>query len=223
MTQQILVYGDSLSWGIVPGTRERLPFEQRWPPIMERHLVGAGHQVRVIEDALNGRRTVWDDPFKAGRNGLVGLEQRIEINSPLALVILMLGINDFQTVHQHNAWHSSQGVAALVRAIRRAPIEPGMPVPGVLVVAPPPAGTARGEMAPKFAGADTRGAGLAQALQQVAAELACAFFDAGRVIRASDVDGVHLDASQHAILGRELAEVVAPLLVRAPLGAAVSP
>jgi len=25
----ILVYGDSLRWGIVPGTRQRLPFEQR--------------------------------------------------------------------------------------------------------------------------------------------------------------------------------------------------
>src|SRR5262249_41440019 len=100
---------------------------------------------------------------------------------------------------------------------------PGMPVPGVLIVAPPSAGTARGEMAPKFAGADTRGAGLTQALQQVAAELACAFFDADRVIRASDVDGVHLDGSQHAILGCELAGVVAPLLVRAPLGAAAAP
>jgi len=221
MTQQILVYGDSLSWGIVPGTRERLGFAERWPQIMERHLVRAGHEARVVEDCLNGRRTVWDDPFKAGRNGLAGIEQRIEVNSPLALVIVMLGSNDFQTVHQHNAWHSSQGVAAIVRAIRRAPIEPGMPVPPVLVVAPPPVGTARGEMAPRFADADKRGAGLAQALEQVAAELACAFFDAGRVIRTSEIDGVHLDASQHATLGHELGQVVATLLARAPLGAGV--
>ena len=28
--QQVLVYGDSLTWGIVPDTRRRLPFEQRW-------------------------------------------------------------------------------------------------------------------------------------------------------------------------------------------------
>ncbi len=87
--KQILVYGDSLSWGIVPGTRRRLPFAERWPGILERELVRGGIAVRVIEDCLNGRRTVWDDPFKPGRNGLVGLDQRIEVNSPLALVILM--------------------------------------------------------------------------------------------------------------------------------------
>ena len=53
-----------------------------------------------------------------GRNGLLGLEQRIEVNSPLDLVILMLGTNDFQSMHDNNAWHSSQGIAAIVRAIR---------------------------------------------------------------------------------------------------------
>ena len=57
---------------------------------MEHALAGIGLQVRVIEDCLNGRRTAWDDPFKAGRNGLAGVEQRLEINSPLALVIVLL-------------------------------------------------------------------------------------------------------------------------------------
>ena len=136
--KQILVYGDSLTWGIVPGTRRRLPFAQRWPGIAG----GGAHQqpdeaVRVIEDCLNGRSTVWDDPFKPGRNGLAGIEQRIEVNSPLALVVLMLGTNDFQSVHQLNASHSAQGIASLVRAIRRAPIEPDMPIPPILIVAPP--------------------------------------------------------------------------------------
>jgi len=110
--KNILVYSDSVSWGIIPTTRKRLAFEQRWPGILEITLNSNGHNVRVIEDCLNGRRTVWEDPFKPGRNGLVGLAQRIEINSPLELVVLMLGTNDFQSMHDHNAWHSSQGIAA---------------------------------------------------------------------------------------------------------------
>src|SRR5262245_26705166 len=217
MAQQILVYGDSLSWGIVPGTRERLPFDQRWPLIMERHLVGAGHQVRVIEDALNGRRTVWDDPFKAGRNGRVGLEQRIEVNSPLALVILMLGTNDFQSMHQFTAAHSAQGMAALVLAIRQAPIEPGMPVPEILIVAPPPIQEPKGAIAPKFEGAAQKSAGLAAAFATVAKERDCEFFDAGTVTTTSRVDGVHLDANQHQQLGLAIADVVGPILQRVPL------
>ena len=210
--QQILVYGDSLTWGIIPNTRNRLPFANRWPVIMEQELTRTGHEIRVIEDCLNGRRTVWDDPFKPGRNGLTGIEQRIEVNSPLALVVLMLGTNDFQSVHDVNAWQSAQGIAAIVRAIRRAPVEPDMTVPPILIVAPPPSQIATGAMGPKFEGAPRRSAGLADAYRQTAAELGCAFFDAGGLVIASPSDGVHLDAEEHARLGRELALQVAPLL-----------
>ncbi len=209
---QILVYGDSLTWGIVPDSRQRLPFASRWPGVMEAELVRAGLSVRVVEDCLNGRRTVWDDPFKAGRNGLMGLEQRIEVNSPLALVMLMLGTNDFQAMHDNRAWQSAQGIAALVHAIRRAPIEPGMTIPPIMIVSPPLPGVAAGSMEQKFAGARERAAGLEEAYQRIAAELNCHFYDAGVVAAASRADGVHLDADQHQALGREIAPSVAALL-----------
>lgn len=48
--QHILVYADSLSWGIIPTTRKRLEFHQRWPGVMEIYLNKAGKTVRVIED-----------------------------------------------------------------------------------------------------------------------------------------------------------------------------
>jgi lysophospholipase L1-like esterase len=214
--QQILVYSDSLSWGIVPTTRKRLPFDARWPGVMEIALIEQHHRVRVIEDCLNGRRTVWEDPFKPGRNGQAGLAQRIEINSPLALVILMLGTNDFQSMHPHTAWHAAQGIATLVGTVRQAPIEPGMPIPPILVVAPPPILTPRGPIAAKFTGAAVKSAGLADACRDIAAELGCHFFDAGSVTPASAVDGIHLDADQHVRLGRALAAFVAGLPGFAP-------
>jgi lysophospholipase L1-like esterase len=216
--KQILVYGDSLTWGIVPDTRTRWPFATRWPGVMEGTLVRGGHDLRVIEDCLNGRRTVWDDPFKPGRNGRIGLEQRIEINSPLSLVILMLGTNDFQSMHQFTAAHSAHGMAALVQAVRQAPIEPGMPVPAILIVAPPPIQEPKGAIAPKFEGAAQKSVGLAAALSAVAKERDCEFFDAGTVTPTSRVDGVHLDADQHERLGLAIADVVGPILRRVPLG-----
>jgi lysophospholipase L1-like esterase len=210
--QQILVYADSLSWGIVPNTRDRFPFAIRWPGVLEETLLDHGVRVRIIKDCLNGRRTAFDDPFKPGRNGLEGLEQRIEINSPLSLVILFLGANDFQSMYTHNAWHSAQGIAALVDAIRRAPIEPGLPTPEILVVAPPPVRQPRGPIAPKFIGAEARSVGLAAAYAEIARERGCEFFDAGQVTPTSPVDGVHLDADQHQALGFALATVVAKFL-----------
>lgn len=211
--QHILVYADSLSWGIIPLTRRRLSFEQRWPGVMEIALTGLGQKVRVIEDCLNGRRTVWEDPFKPGRNGLVGLAQRVEIHSPLDLVILMLGTNDFQSMHDFNAWHSSQGMLALISAVRSAPIEPGMPVPDILVVAPPALQLPKGPIAPKFEGGNIKSAGLADAYRQISEEAGVHYFDAGSVVSSSKVDGVHLDLEQHLKLGRAMAEVVHPLLI----------
>jgi lysophospholipase L1-like esterase len=210
--QQVFVYADSLSWGIIPTTRNRLPFDQRWPGVLEGELARLGRRVRVLEDCLNGRRTVFDDPFLPGRNGLVGLAQKIEMHSPLALVIIMLGTNDFQSVHPHTAWHAAQGVATLVKTIRQAPIEPGMPVPPVLVVVPPPIVDPKGPIAAKFAGAAAKCSGLAEAYREVCASLACLYYDAGSVTPSSRVDGVHLDADQHALLGKALASAVEPII-----------
>jgi lysophospholipase L1-like esterase len=201
-----------MSWAIVPLTRKRFPFESRWAGVMHAGLNSAGLPVHVIEDCLNGRRTVWEDPFKAGRNGLIGLAQRIEVHSPLSLVILMLGTNDFQSMHPHNAWHSAQGVATLVKAIREAPIEPGLPVPPILVIAPPPTQNPRGPLAPKFKDAEIKCAGLADALREVATTLECHFFDASTVTASSRLDGIHLDEDQHLALGRAIAGFVHPIL-----------
>ena len=177
--QHILVYSDSASWGIIPLTRRRLPFEARWPGVMELALTRQTlRQVRVNEDCLNGRRTVWED---------------------------------FQSVHSYTAWHSAQGIATLVNAIRQAPVEPGMPVPPILVIAPAPIQTPRGPLARKFTDAAAKSAGLAGAYREICEELGCHYFDAGTVTGASAVDSIHLDADQHLQLGTALAAFVATL------------
>jgi hypothetical protein len=99
-----------------------------------------------------------------------------------------------------------------VKAIRQAPIEPGMPVPPVLVIVPPAIGSPRGPIAGKFAGAELKCTGLAQAYREVCASLDCPVFDAGTVTTSSRVDGVHLDGDQHLLLGQALADVVVGMI-----------
>ena len=206
--KQILIYADSLSWGIIPDTRNRLPFDKRWPGIFETALKQSGKSVRVIEDCLNGRRTTWDDPFKAGRNGAQHLSQVIEMHSPLALVILMLGTNDFQRTHDNNAWLSAQGTAKLIQIVQQAPIEPDMPTADILIIAPPNITQPKGLIAPKFEGAEKRCIGLPAALEAVSANHDCHYFDANSVTVASAVDGIHLDAPEHQLLGQAIAKAV---------------
>lgn len=210
--KQVLVYADSLSWGIIPLTRKRLEFEQRWPGVLEINLQRMHKNVRIIEDCLNGRRTMYEDPIKAGRNGLQGLQQRIEVNSPLAMVLLMLGSNDFQVNHDHTVAHAVTGMQQLIHSIRTAPIEPGMPIPQIVVIAPPAIQTPQGDIAAKFKGADKKCIGLAAAYEKLAQQENCYFFDAGKVTASSKVDGVHLDAEQHMALGLGLTDFLSELL-----------
>ena len=90
--------------------------------------------------------------------------------------------------------------------------EPGMPVPQVLVLAPPALKTPQGAIAPKFAGAESRCVGVAEAYRVVSDELGCAFFDAGSVIESSPIDGVHLEKGQHLALALALVNKVTEIL-----------
>jgi lysophospholipase L1-like esterase len=88
-----------------------------------------------------------------------------------------------------------------------------MPVPAILIVAPPPIRVPSGPIARKFTGAGERSRGLAAAFRETAADLGCPYFDAGGVTETSAVDGIHLDREQHLVLGTALADCVAPLLM----------
>ena len=206
--EHILIYSDSLTWGIIPNTRNRLSFEKRWPGIFESSFNAQGNNIRIIENCLNGRRTTWDDPLKPGRDGSQGLAQVIEMHSPIKLVILMLGTNDFQCTHDNNAWLSAQGTMKLINIIRQAPIEPGMPIPKIMIIAPPRIIQPKGIISAKFKDAEKRSAGLADALKEVAKEATVHYFDAGSVTEASSIDGIHLDAEQHKILGLAISKAV---------------
>lgn len=185
-------------------TRNRFAFNERWPGILERNLNAQGENVRVIEDCLNGRRTMYEDPIKPGRNGLIGLSQRIEINSPLSLVILMLGTNDFQANHEHTALDAQHGMRALINEIRNTNLEPGMEMPTILLIAPPPISNPQGDIATKFKGAESKCVGLAKAYEALCDELQCSFFNAASVTTSSKVDGVHFDMDQHLVFGNAI-------------------
>jgi len=210
--EHILIFADSLSWGLIPNTRKRLPFQKRWPGICENILLTKNHNIRIIENCLNGRRSVWDDPFKEGRNASKYLSQAIEINSPLDLVVLMLGTNDFQSTHDNNAWLSAQGIVKLINIIKNAPIEPNMPSPDILVIAPPKITTAKGQIKNKFIDANKRCINFSNELEIISKENVVHFLNADNIVKVSNDDGVHLDEPQHQILAEAVSDMIVTIL-----------
>ncbi len=91
--RRILCYGDSNTWGYDAAADDRFPEEVRWTGVLQQ-LLGEGF--RVIEEGQPGRTTVWDDPIEEHRNGKTALYSVLESQSPVDLVVLMLGTNDLK-------------------------------------------------------------------------------------------------------------------------------
>ena len=145
----VLCYGDSNTWGYNPTTGDRFGRDERWAGVLRRTL---GEGYLVIEEGLNGRTTVWDDPLEDGRKGKVYLPPCLETHKPLDLVIIMLGTNDLKQRFSAPASDIAAGAGVLVGMVQKSETGPNGRPPRARLLAPPPL-AARPGFAGLFAGA----------------------------------------------------------------------
>jgi lysophospholipase L1-like esterase len=206
--RQVLCYGDSNTWGSDPADAERrFEWPVRWPGVLQRELRAAYH---VLEEGFGGRTTVIDDPLSPHRSGLELLAPVLETHAPLDLVIVMLGINDISYAWA-TAADAADGAAAIAHLVRRSEMGPGGGAPAVLLVCPPPVGPFLVD-AELYAGSEEQSRALPREFARVAASLRVPWLDAGEVVSTSALDGWHLEASQHELLGVAAAAKVRDLL-----------
>ncbi len=113
-----LLFGDSNTWGYVPASDgDRFPFENRISGVLQKRL---GSSIRVIEEALNGRMTHWDDPLKPDKNGAKQLPVILDTHRPLDLISIMLGTNDLKHYMRLDPIDSAMGISQLIDTIRES-------------------------------------------------------------------------------------------------------
>jgi len=192
---RILCFGDSNTWGFDPDHPfQRYGHNVRWTGVLKEQL---GESYEVIEEGLNGRTTVWDDPFGEHKNGKTYLAPCLESHRELDLVILMLGTNDLKTYFRLSACDAAQGVKALSLVVKSSGSGRGGGAPELLLVSPPPF-KARSFLEHIYAGAEAKSKELRAHLQTVATVLGCHFLDAAEFVTSCSADGVHWEADQHA-------------------------
>ena len=209
MTRTILCFGDSNTHGTRPlptlDGAGRFDHAARWPSVMGKAL---GPAYEVINEGHPGRTTVLDDPMTGEyRSGIRVLPALLESHKPLDLVILKLGTNDLKNCFHVSAADIAFFLDRLVRMIRASGAGLNGAAPQVLVVAPPPILEA-GCLAEMFAGGAVKSHGLASAIQAMTTRANAGFFDAGRVIAVSPVDGIHYEAEAQVQLGLAMAAAV---------------
>lgn len=201
----VLCYGDSNTYGRDAVTKGRLERNKRWPGFLQKLL---GEEYYVIEEGLNGRTTVWDDPVRGQsmRNGSMYLIPCLGSHSPIGLVILMLGTNDCKARFCVTPYDIGQSLGYLVEIIQKSNCgRDGSPK--ILIMAPPHLGKLT-EYAETFSGGVEKSRELARHYKTIAEQYGCAFFDTSTVIQSSKLDGLHIDLEDHEKLAVALSEQV---------------
>ena len=208
--KMILCYGDSNTWGYNPATKERYGRDERWPGVLRNEL---GEGYLVLEEGLNGRTTVWDDPIEGYKNGKEYLIPCLETHRPIDMVIIMLGTNDLKKRFSLTAFDIASGAGVLVEIVQKSATGPGDQAPQVLLLAPPPLAKLAGtEFADMFEEAEEKSKKLSQHYRRVAQELGCELLDTAEVIVSSQIDAIHFDVEEHQKLGKAVAARVRKIL-----------
>lgn len=206
---RILCFGDSNTWGAVPGTKERYAAADRWTGRMQTEL---GEAFDILEEGLNSRTTNVDYADRPGRNGKTYLLPCLQSHNPLDGVVLMLGTNDIKTDFNRTAADIAAAIQDLVNDIRAYAHTQEGHAPHILLVSPVPVNPETAIFKEKYTinmnnqSVETSIL-LAEEIKKVAAASDCAFFDAATVAQAG-VDGIHITRESHAALGVAIAGVV---------------
>ena len=204
----ILCYGDSNTWGYNPATMERFPRDERWTGVLRNEL---GDGYLIIEEGLNGRTTVWDDPIEGYKNGKEYLIPCLETHKPLDLVIIMLGTNDLKVRFSVSAFDIANGAGVLVDIAQKSETGHNNGSPRVLLMAPPQVSKLT-DFAEMFEGAEPKSGKFSRHYRRVAEEYGCEFLDTSEVIISSELDGIHFEAGEHRKLGKAVAAAVRDIL-----------
>ncbi len=207
--KRIVCFGDSLTWGYDPENRIRFSRDIRWPMVMQK-ILGDGYT--VIEEGQNGRTIATDDPAEGEKNGLKYIGPCLESHTPFDLLIIMLGINDCKRKFAYSSMDIAGEMQILLEKVQAYNHFRCKDAFKVLLVSPPPVSEAIRDSwlgdSFGFENAVKVSKELADWYKSLAGMYGCEYLDATEYVKASEVDGVHLDAEGQMKLGTVIAECI---------------
>lgn len=210
--KNILCYGDSNTFGYNPKNGRRFDITERWTGLVQNQL---GSEYRIIEEGLGGRTTVFQDYIMNGRSGIDYLLPCVQSHQPLDLVVIMLGTNDLKVLLSPTAFDSGRGIEELIKLLKNPYNWDFELVPKILVVSPIHIAPSvmEGWLGENFGEASIAlSRNLAKYYEKAAKTYHIAFLDAAQYAKASDLDGIHLDAEGHRRLADGLAQKIKQIL-----------
>ena len=211
MKKRIMCFGDSNTWGANPSDGSRYPEDVRWTGVLQQTL---GNDYQVIEEGYNGRTSIFDDVLEGRLGGIKYFAPCCDTQSPLDLIVLMLGTNDLKARFGLTPRTIAFGLNRYKDALEITPMYGNKPQ--VLLVSPiliDPAYKNHALFHDMFGeDATEKSMKLAEAYKEIADANGWEFFNAAEHATASMVDGVHMEPDNHRSLGEALAQKVKSIL-----------
>lgn len=198
--KEILCFGDSNTYGLIPGTTSRFDRDTRWTGILESELFSKGY--KIVEEGLCGRTTIFEDELRDNRRGVDMLPALLESHNPIDYVILMLGTNDCKTYYNASAGLIGKGIEKLIAQIKSYNSELS-----ILLMSPIVLGDEvwKPEYDPEFNKTSVKTSHkLKDVYKKIAKKYGCHFLSASDAASYSDDDMEHMDAIGH----RHLADAI---------------
>lgn len=214
--KNILCFGDSNTWGFVPGAfdpktlyMKRYSIRERWPGLLRDIL---GEDFHIIEEGLNGRTTNVEYPDLSGRSGTSYILPCLYSHSPLDLVILNIGINDIKVIFDRSMMEISKGMAEIIDLIRSTSYGPDMQGQPQILLLSPSALTHEGYVDQNnesaFKGGMEKSLLFNDYYKKLALERDCHYVDLQSVVSYSKIDGLHYDKRGHAVVASIVASKI---------------
>ena len=197
--KKVLCFGDSNTYGFVPGKCTRYDKNTRWTGVLQALC---GSDFSIIEGGCNNRTAFVDNPAGTEQTGYKILPEYFT-KDYFDIVVLAIGINDLQLFFRPTLEEFEQGMEKLIKITKDL-----SPNAKIILVCPSKldlAGIKSGVFSFQFDEISVEKSGkLSPIYKSLAEKYKCHFIDLNNIVDVSPLDGLHFSAESHKKIAENL-------------------
>ncbi len=198
----ILCFGDSNTFGFIPGSGERYNKNERWSGILQGLLY---NKYRITEAGCNNRTAFCINPAGDLFTGTKAIVPYLKNHKDWDLIILALGTNDLQFAYNVSYDEIYNGISSLVKLIQSSSNAK------ILLVCP---SQIRKNVLNSFFSQMFDETSIEKSLQmpeiynKIAKEKNICCLDLNSIAQTSDTDGLHYTKDAHRLIANAVAKII---------------
>lgn len=195
--EKVLCFGDSNTYGFIPGSGRRYNVKSRWTGILKNLC---NNRFEIIEAGCNNRTCFINNPAGKEQTGYKILPHLIQ--DDLSYVILAIGINDLQFLFNPSLADIKLGIEQLIKIVQEQ-----CPKAKIIVASPSTLteDVLHGYFSIQFDKTSIeKSYKISNIYKQASEEFNCSFIDLDKVAKVSPIDGLHYEEKEHRLIAQAL-------------------